>query len=693
MVRREVELAKGGCLQCGGPDAVVRAWYGKRGAEWQVESGCDVTEKVKGLLRQGQPVSAETLLHGVPTHNGDEVLQVELVPRTADTFLHDEPMDEPWRSDADLAALDADAGTRCWENALFGCPRVEVKERMVEELGQRDGDARYHQLDLHAVGLASISKMTRVKFPRLDWLGRLSGISYIVGENELELASAGMLKLTTKFKLHAPSLACELPKAADGNVVGCGFVAGQSKVHVHIFGRAVLQADVQGGPVTPLGTFNMAVLSTSTPSCDDSYSATVLWDEAPTNHVGQTIHLEEWRNVNLNDEVVETIHGVSDLEDARKRALAWIAEGGAIHNMRTAVLTTHTSPGTLYLKQLVRPGPGILNHPCSYYAGQSWCADFRHRDTFFFCLPASARQDIPPALLGRQPCSEVVVMMDLHIYKSKKFAWLGVTLETETGPVSSELLALRKRIELRTPLNEDDYVPPGTVGVSIRSEGVRVSPLYVSRYMTDFVELCTELCWVRMCFGIMVLAFWSSMILFNPLVVESFLHARDDGEDRAPTVRLCFWGFLLSTAALVWSEIRLALCCKRGQELLRNRRVAFALAMALSCLEKYDTYGDLNFVRIARQHHPDGLIWRVGLAAFIVGVGVMQILPSLVLLTSCVFNGKTCAGVPKDFVLCCRFSGLHLLMESINPRHAAAAEQVLQPETGQTLGTFVFFSS
>lgn len=53
----------------------------------------------------------------------------------------------------------------------------------------------------------------------------------------------------------------------------------------------------------------------------------------------------------------------------------------------------------------------------------------------------------------------------------------------------------------------------------------------------------------------------------------------------------------------------------------------------------------------------------------------MQILPSVLLLLSCLSGRVARLGIPKDFVLLCRFSGLHMLMESINHAHVAAAAE------------------
>ena len=271
--------------------------------------------------------------------------------------------------------------------------------------------------------------------------------------------------------------------------------------------------------------------------------------------------------------------------------------------------------------------------------------------------------------VSSQPCiddAKLAVSMDLFLYANKKFAWLAWrTLDT----------TIYKRLELNAPLDEEGVIPQGVVGTLIKlpepSDGfkeipITTSPVRVVRAAIDLVELWETRLWVRLQVSFQVLGFWASATMCSTLVVETLVPS--SSEHPADTSWYCFSSFVAATVVLIWLEVRLSLCCEQGRKLCYTR--TFGKALALSCLEKYDVYSDLNFVSVASKHRAEPWIWKISFGIVVVGVGVMQLLPSLLFLSSCLSSdvGQLVGSlyVSVNFSFMTRFSGMHLLMQSIS---------------------------
>lgn len=576
-------------------------------------------------------------------------------------------MEDTWRTDVDTASLNPNVKTGMLERLLFGYPYAVYVERTPQELGQDAGESRYERPQVLATTQDRVDGMRRVKTPTQEWQSGEPGINYIVGPSELEFGSASMLKLSIEFKIQPTKTENKYLAGA----LRCGWVAGPAQATFSMMRRTVFEISTGTDQLMELGGFNMAVLSTS----GTTASSAVLWDEAPPE--SNAFRMEEWRECDVwAGDIVMEEDDVISIQEARQRVAEWMRPDASRFCIIKPEGDTETVTAIWYKA-------GEIGHPCGRHPffRKAKPNDKRH----VLCHAVVAQPVTVPILdpaAAPQVTTEIVVAMDLYLYEFRRFAWVGVSVGLAPGPTLRELGVFRKRLELKESLDKDDEVPAGTVGVvvdppvhcsELPTVDVMVSPLRVVRVMEDFVELWTSRCWPKVYGSFLVIAFWVSTIAVNPAVVEAFIQGGQ--AEKAAGVKYCFLCFVVATAVLVWLEVRLAFCCEKGRKLRYLKPLAFCVALALSSLEKYDIYGDLNFIRVARHKQPDGWIWKAGLAIFVWGVGLMQILPSLLLLLSCLSCRVARLGIPKDFVLLCRFSGLHMLMESINHAHVAAAAE------------------
>jgi len=74
----DIVVSEGGSLSPSSctANSVTRAWYGVSGYEWTTHGGRDVTEKVKGMLREGKVVAASNSNFGDPAYRRRKILIV-----------------------------------------------------------------------------------------------------------------------------------------------------------------------------------------------------------------------------------------------------------------------------------------------------------------------------------------------------------------------------------------------------------------------------------------------------------------------------------------------------------------------------------------------------------------------------------------------------------------------------------------
>ncbi|CAE7348227.1 unnamed protein product [Symbiodinium sp. CCMP2592] len=550
-------------------------------------------------------------------------------------FLEAEPFEHEASGIARVAVEDLNANQQLGylETLCLANPTVPYEERVVKELGQVSGNRQNSCINAKTVNKDYIQQMKKANAPSRASVAGQPGFNYILDEGLLEFGATSTLQVSTRFNIRQAGLKRENTDQA----MACGFVVGPVSASFSMFRREVLgEGD---GEVKSLGEFEMAVLRAS------GSNSVLLWDEAKSLTVehGDTHLMEFWEDVAFWGHDAKEQKDVNE-EDVKKLAFDWIRGGPR------RVCNYLPKWRTMWYKDLTN----AASHPvCTY-----------HKDVKFEkgWLLFSSLMSNP---VSSQPCiddAKLAVRMDLFLYESKKFAWLAWRILDST---------FYKRLELKEPLDEEGVIPPGIVGTLIKlpepSDGfgqipITTSTVRVVRAATDLVELWTTRSWVRLQVSFQVLGFWASATMCSTLVVETLVPS--SSEHLAETSWYCFASFVAATIVLIWLEVRLSLCCEQGRKLCYTR--TFGLALALSCLEKYDVYSDLNFVAVARKHRAEPWVWKISFGIVVVGVGVMQLLPSLLLLSSCLSSRVAQLGIPRDFSLLTRFSGMHLLMQSIS---------------------------
>jgi len=579
---------------------------------------------------------------------------VELGLDSLDDFVPEEAV----VSDLDASILDPNVRNTTLMNWLFCSPYTVDLTSTVTEFGRQDHGAARHlnpkaKARATASGQSRVDGMTRFYTQHDGLQAREPGIHYIMAEDDLEFGSASVLRLSSEFLI-----------GSDVTGVGCGWQVGPASVKVeklrrHVRCVARAEGDELAGrqQCTDLGYLCMIVLHAS----GESKRTTLLCDEAEACDKDCWC-MEEWGGISLEGYDVRA-EKCNSSEEAREIARKWI-DGDP-----SKMAEWRAEARCIWLKQ----GGG---HPACVKTGR-WSA--YASGLAFCCLPSSWK----PLRPWEHSAEHLRVSMDLYVYEAKRYAWVGTRLDQ--GPI------WRCRLDLKDTLDHDDIIPVRTIGQLVSDLNqelfessqlpvMKASAVRLTRVMEDFTELWTSRRWAMHVGSLLVVLQWASVILQNPLIIGLVFPCTTDSE--GVMKRDYFIAFSISTFILVWLEVRVALCCETGRKLYANEHLSFLKFVALSILEKYDIYGDLNFVEVAKLHHQEW-IWRVALGVFLVGVVIMQMLPSILIMLRCRFNWFAQV-VPHDLSLLCRFSGLHVLMQSINPVHARVASEVAaRQDSGQ----------
>jgi len=146
----------------------------------------------------------------------------------------------------------------------------------------------------------------------------------------------------------------------------------------------------------------------------------------------------------------------------------------------------------------------------------------------------------------------------------------------------------------------------------------------------------------HMCISLVALLFWI-FVLINPIILQEQMSCSNGIPAKSHLL------FFMVVMLGLFTEVWCAVLTKYGYLLLAHAPQQFGLALVFSFLGRFDAYSDACFVAIAR--NCGSPLWKYSLLLNIVGVGICQALPGLLLL---VFKKR----LPYAF----KFNELNVLM-------------------------------
>jgi len=138
----------------------------------------------------------------------------------------------------------------------------------------------------------------------------------------------------------------------------------------------------------------------------------------------------------------------------------------------------------------------------------------------------------------------------------------------------------------------------------------------------DIVEFLELRRGIHVCVLFVCMIFWS-YVFSLPLWIDAECHGGLPGLHRALIVVLC--------VVLLCLELWLLGKSRRGVEYLDLHKKQVAFHAVLASMSRYDVFSDVVFVLVSRDCGYN--YWPIGTACLIVGVGLMQGLPGLLLMT------------------------------------------------------------